>query len=309
MKKNNLKINYNLQSRYLIFNTLPKSIRVIITIMFLLLGFSIQLKSSILIGSIFILAASFLNIIRGINIKNPKTIDSQWERVTFSELYKIIDKIAEIKKWSSMLLPTKIAIIIVYGFIAFLPLLSLFSSNKTTFPLFINFHLLFIPLFLTGNRSIWIPSNIKLKIETLLECTKHPRLKDNPDTKIQPYLLVGKTKSQLNFPLDVKLMIELPKFSKDFLGIQIQASINSVGSKNYPYVYAVLISKRDLGLKMKDVLGKKIIHEYEKENEMDILVIRQYTTKTSGYHTDKNTINAIINEAIDTAYNLLKDTT
>mgnify|MGYP005839018801 CR=1 FL=1 len=304
--KNNLQSNNEkFILRYWFFNSLSKSIRSIITVLLLLCGFAIQLELSIFIGSILIIAASLLNIVRGINIKKPDAKKTEWEKATFSEINNILVKIKEIKKWSSLSLKTKITILYIYGFFSIPFIIAVLARYQFITIIFLDFNFLFIPLFLSGNRSVWIPPHIEIKVNTFLDCMQHPRIKNNPEIKIQPYILVGKLQNQSNFPLDVKLMIEFPKFSKDFLGIQIQVSINKVGTSNYPYVYAVLIAKQSLALNMKSTGYKKIIHEYHKQDEMDILVIRRYTTKTLGYHTDKKTIQEIIDNAFNTTENLL----
>lgn len=298
--------NEKLISRYWFFDSFPKSIRRIITVLLLLCGFAIQLKLSILIGSILIITASLLNIVRGINIKKPDAKITEWEKATFSEINAILVKIKEIKKWSSISLKTKISILFIYGLLCIPFIANILVNYQFINILFLDFNFLFIPLFLSGSRSVWVPPHIEIKVNTLFDCMQHPRIKNNPEIKIQPYLLVGKLQNQYNFPLDVKLMIEFPKVSKDFLGIQIQVSINKVGTSNYPYVYAVLIAKQSLGLIMKGTGVKKIIHEFQRQGAMDILVIRQFTTKTSGYHTDKKTIQEIIDNAFNTTENLLK---
>jgi len=87
---------------YLLFNDLPKTIRGIITFVLLILGLIIQIEASIKIGSIFIVLASLLNILRSAKIKEKTISKSDWERVTFKEFYKIKDKIEQIKSWQGI---------------------------------------------------------------------------------------------------------------------------------------------------------------------------------------------------------------
>jgi hypothetical protein len=298
-----------LQKRYWILNSIPKSIRRIITVILLLLGFAIQIKESIFLGCVFILAASFLNLIRGIHIKKPIIEDTEWEKATFVEFNKILEKVEKIKKWSGFSIQGKIVMLIIYAFFVCPVLFSVFSiaKNEMLFIFFLDLNILFIPLFLSGNRIIWVPPNIKLKVETLLECAQHNYLKGNNNIKLQPYLLIGKQRDKSNIPLDAKLMIEFNKAPKEFLGIQIQVSVNNVGDKSYPYVYAVIIAGKELGLNMKNRRSGNIVYEAEKQDEMDILVIRQFTTKTSGYHTNEYVVNEIINKAYLEAGELLKE--
>jgi hypothetical protein len=80
--------------------------------------------------------------------------------------------------------------------------------------------------------------------------------------------------------------------------MQIQVSINSVGSVQYPYLYNVLLAEKgfDFGKRLVrgsckglvKVFGKNMTIQVEKPEEVDVLVLRQTTTKTSGYHTNKS---------------------
>jgi len=296
---------------YLLFNDLPKTIRGIITFVLLILGLIIQIEASIKIGSIFIVLASLLNILRSAKIKEKTISKSDWERVTFKEFYKIKDKIEQIKSWQGISPGTKLFIIFVAGFLMFnfIPVIAKKIISSDLFSLLIiNFIILFIPMILSGNKAAWIPKDIEIKINAFLKIMNFTYLKESTDIRLQPYLLVGKLLGDKSLPLDAKLMIEFPKASKDFLGIQIQASINKVGSKSYPYIYAVIIAKQSLGLKMKDLhsLNKNIIFEASEQDEMDILVIRQRTTKTSGYHTDDDAVFNIIKQSLETARKLME---
>ncbi|OGF64817.1 MAG: hypothetical protein A2Y62_19465 [Candidatus Fischerbacteria bacterium RBG_13_37_8] len=297
------------QRVFLIYKTLPQSIRQVISASLLVIGFVLQLKASVFVGSIFILCVSLLNLTRGIKIKTPSTKSSKWERATFAEYVKILTKIQQIKKWRGTSTLTKVVLIILYCFFGLPSLIGAAVGLGQIFGIiFLDFNLLFIPLFISGTRSIWIPTHIQIKVETLLNIKELAPIKGNPEVKIQPFLMVGQSDIKESFPLDAKIMIELTNAPKDFLGIQVQVSINTVGSSNYPYAYAVIIAKQTLNLDMKNMFSThdKIVFEYEKQEEMDILVIRQFTTKTSGYHTTDAIIAAIIKQAFRAAAILLQ---
>ncbi len=299
---------------YLLFNDLPKTIRSIITFILLILGLLIQIEVSIIIGSIFIIIASLLNVLRSAKIKERKILKSDWERVTSEEFYKVKDKIEQIKSWQGISIEVKIIFVIMAGVIIFIYIPKWITiakeiANGELFPLIIiNFIILFIPMILSGNKRAWIPKDLEIKINAILKIMDFAFLKEATDIRLQPYLLVGKILENKSLPLDAKLMIEFPKAPKDFIGIQIQASVNNVGNKSYPYVYAVIIAKQNLNLKMKELhsFDKKIIFEASKQDEMDILVIRQYTTKTSGYHTDDAAIVNIVKQSLEAAKKLLE---
>jgi hypothetical protein len=97
-----------------------------------------------------------------------------------------------------------------------------------------------------------------------------------------------------------------------FLGVQVQISINSVEGRDYPYLYCVIIAKQEANIfnKKHDIIYSLqpnwITFEETVSEGVDVLVIRQYTTKTSGYYTNAKASNAIVNTAIAAARKLVE---
>jgi hypothetical protein len=298
------------QKTYLLFSSMPKFVRITLTLLILLIGFSLQLRDHLIIGSRCIIFASLLNILRMAHIKAKSVATQDWARVTFEEFNKAVERIKSMKKWEGFSTGGRITLVVVVTFLGFfiLPAMAAIFSTFMVL-LLVDFYLLFVPLFISGSRSAWIPENLELKINTLLRVCQLEFIRTHPNIKIQPYLLIGKEKTNSNFPLDTRLIIEFPKASKDFIGVQVQVSINKVGSTAYPYAYAVIIAKRTMNLPMKDKFSadKNIVYEYKVQDEMDILVIRQFTTRTSGYNTNDKVIAAIVSQAVGTSLQLLYD--
>ena len=89
-------------------------------------------------------------------------------------------------------------------------------------------------------------------------------------------------------PIDARFSIRLPNYPEGLYGLQAQINLNVVQGASYPYFYCVLAAKPGFGLsryKEKIKLDGKIICEYQEDSKAEVLVIRQYTTKKSGYHT------------------------
>jgi hypothetical protein len=115
-----------------------------------------------------------------------------------------------------------------------------------------------------------------------------------------------------------------------------------VQGKDYPYLYCVLIAKKDLGLldgyrnfikepssftdeisgvifklpilsEIGDIIGAKLaassrfVYEMNSDNEVDVLVIRQHTTRNSGYFTNTAAAGQIVFSAINLAEKLIQD--
>jgi len=293
---------------YVLFPSLSKSLRNILTLGVLIIGFSIQLNVSAIIGSSFIIFASLLNILHFASIKSKVPVKENWERVTYEEFNKVITRIQGIKKWQGFSTGGRITFVVIVTFICivfFIPLLAMLSRLGVL--ILIDFLILFVPLFISGSKSAWIPKDLEVKINTLTKINNFDFIKAYQDLKIQPYLLVGKEAKETNFPMDTRLMIEFSKAPKDFIGVQIQVSINNVKSTPYPYAYAVVLAKKsmELGIEKKSSADKNILFEHQVKDDMDILVIRQFTTRTSGYHTNDKTIADIVSQAIATSLQLL----
>jgi hypothetical protein len=81
---------------------------------------------------------------------------------------------------------------------------------------------------------------------------------------------------------------------------------HEVNGTSYPYFYVVLVAKKSFGLG--DAFNKfippaKIIKEFKIEGDVEILVIRQATTKTSGDHTGDKQMGDILAAGINLAEN------
>lgn len=105
-------------------------------------------------------------------------------------------------------------------------------------------------------------------------------------------------------PVDVRLTVSVPDAPPEFLGLQIQVVLNHVQGTPYPYLYAVVVAKENEGLL--PVFGriqppKGVIHERKTQEDVDVAIIRQHTTRTSGYHTKPAKSAKIIANAVEVA--------
>ena len=113
-------------------------------------------------------------------------------------------------------------------------------------------------------------------------------------------------------PCGVKLQFRLPSLGPDFLGLQVQVNLNNVQGSDYPYLYCVLVARPEL--KMLERLSappiiEKIVVEAQRKDDVHVLVVRQETTKTSGYHTKPADCRTIFLYALDLCRLLEKLTT
>ena len=120
---------------YVLFPSLSKSLRNILTFGVLIIGFSIQLNVSAIIGSSFIIFASLLNILHFASIKSKVPVKENWERVTYEEFNKVIARIQGIKKWQGFSTGGRITFVVIVTFICivfFIPLLAMLSRDGRT---------------------------------------------------------------------------------------------------------------------------------------------------------------------------------
>jgi hypothetical protein len=105
--------------------------------------------------------------------------------------------------------------------------------------------------------------------------------------------------------VDVKMKVDVKNHPKDLFGLYGQISVNNVKGQDYPYFYVVLVAKESAKLisnKLSHfILPADIISEFSEQNEAEIMVIRQYTTKTSGYHTDEGAVREIFRTGLKAA--------
>ena len=99
-----------------------------------------------------------------------------------------------------------------------------------------------------------------------------------------------RTSGQGEMPCDAKLVLRLDALGDAFLGLQVQVVLNNVQGSDYPYLYCVLVARPQLHILEPNAIAtppKGIVVEpkHQEADNVDIVVIRQETTKTKGYHT------------------------
>ncbi len=82
----------------------------------------------------------------------------------------------------------------------------------------------------------------------------------------------------------------------------MQVNINRVKGSDYPYLYCVLVARPALKLPKQirtDAPSNITIETDAKAADVHVVVIRQKTTKTSGYHTNDAACRVIFQYALD----------
>jgi hypothetical protein len=231
-----------------------------------------------------------------VKLTSPKGGKMVWTTATTTELDQLEDHLKRIERWQgigtlnwlpALLLPACFILLI---FIRF--------SGRSSILLW-DLVILFAPAFLTGNRSAWEPPGLRTKVKNLKELISTFPWKDYPDYSYHLQFAIRR-KLKGSYPTDVRLKIEKKTGPPDLIGIQGQYTINRVKGQEYPYFYVVILAKKGFDLKQKILGVGDWTVEFESDQEVDVCVIRQYTTKRSGYHTPLSTQVQILRSGIET---------
>ena len=293
-----------------IWKSLAYQKRIGLSALFILTGFVMQyVMASFFPGCVPIILGNLLLIVKGYDNRvtaKKFSPSASWEKVDkfkFSEVERLQQ---DMKRWDKSALDissplgffTLVAISAVIGFIYFKGFMKFDPSLQT---IAYDAVLLLVPHWVTGIRSTLTKSNLVLKIKKFKKLLSgSSSLLDGHD--VDYYMLLSGDDGKI--PDDVKIRISIKNHHEDFLGLYGQIVTNDVNGTAYPYFYVVLVAKKDFGLKKEYETyapPKKIIKEFKIEGDVEVFVIRQKTTKTSGYHTDDKKMESILRAGVKLA--------
>jgi hypothetical protein len=163
--------------------------------------------------------------------------------------------------------------------------------------------LLVLPQWFSGMRGIQRRGDLVLKATHVSQVLEGLSDADLRGGELSARLhMVGPDEERV--PDNFKLAVAYPDGPEGFHGVQAQAVINRVQGTGYPYFYACLVAQEGLGLLKKGrpaSLPDEVICETETKDGVDVVILRQQTTKTSGYHTKPDASLRILRTALDTA--------
>lgn len=292
---------------------MPYGKRVAVSFTLIAAGLVIQALTGIfLAGAPVLLAGSLLLCVRGYHNRvesgsfNP---DAAWENVDIQRLRDLQEIDKKMLRWNRSFMDVTnswgvITLILVVGPAFFSVVHHLEFGHGIFAPavemLLFNALTLLTPHWVTGTRRILRLPKLMVKVEALQALLDNAERMVKADQVTVMMLLKGKTK----IPEDVKLQIQIPDASKEFLGMYVQVVTNDVKGTSYPYVYVVLVAKRGYGLEQATIgiaPPKGVIKEYKEQDDVEIVVVRQQTTKTSGYHTKSSRASEIFTNGLNMA--------
>jgi hypothetical protein len=178
------------------------------------------------------------------------------------------------------------------------------NDMRVTVILAIDTAVITIPLWFSGMRFIMKQPNLAIKVKMILWLHGVFQEIKREGEEFRPALLLSRGKDDKSIPEDARFSVAFADSPEGFYGLQAQINLNLVQGTSYPYFYCVLAAKPGFGLskyREQIKLTEKIICEYQEDKRAEVLVIRQYTTRKSGYHTKERQCVDILTNALQAA--------
>ena len=288
--------------------------RMLIAFGLIILGFLLQWYSGEIFSGVIPLAAgNALLLVRGYDNRvefagfDPS---SQWQKVERDRLSQLKDFDRKIRRWDRSFIDISNGLGLATFLLLCLALFGLYVvfdlhyayRNLRVIP--VDMAILFLPHWFTGTRRILRLPGMLVKAEVLEKALDE--VKPEAQGLRTEVLMLLKGKARL--PEDIKVKIEPPDAPEEFLGLYGQVVINNVQGKSYPYFYVVLVARP--GLDLKRFKGrvrppKNLMAEYRRQDGVEVLVLRQRTTKRSGYHTSGETVRELLSFGLEQMRRLL----
>jgi hypothetical protein len=299
--------------RFHFAKSLSYNIRIGLAMVFLVSGFGVQLYyMKALYGAPLLFIGICLVLVKGydsrMRIKGFKQ-DPNWKTVSIEKIEEIEQLRKKNIKWDRDALDISswvgVLSLILIGSVAIVGALVLGELSKdfrVTAILAIDVAILMIPLWFSGMRLIMKQPNLAIKVRMVMWLHKLFRDRKRKGEEFKPALKLSRGKDDKTIPEDARFSVAFPDCPEGFYGLQAQINLNVVQGTSYPYFYCVLAAKPGFGLsqfKKKIPLAKRIICEYQEDERAEVLVIRQYTTRKSGYHTKEKQCIEILTNALE----------
>jgi hypothetical protein len=278
----------------------------------LVVGFGLQiLFMNAVYGAFFVLAGVVLVLVRGYDSRvrvKGFSLDPNFKTVSIDKIQEIELLRKRSRKWDIDALdisnPLGFFSLILIGGLALLAsvlLGSLANDIRVTIILATDIVIFMVPLWFSGMRFILKQPNLAIRVKVILGLYGFFKTIKLEGEEFRPALMLTKGDEGESVPIDARFSIKFPNYPKGFYGLQAQINLNVVQGASYPYFYCVLAAKPGFGLsryKEKIKPEGKIICEYQEDSRAEVLVIRQYTTKKSGYHTKDRRCKQILKVAL-----------
>lgn len=299
--------------RFHFAKNLPYNARIYLVLFLLVIGFILQLSyMNPLYGIPFLLAGIGLALVKGYDSRvrmKGFNLDPNWKNVSIEKIQEIERLRKRNKKWDRDALDVSNPLgFFSFFFLAALALITsvilgkLAKDTRVTIILAVDIAAIMIPLWFSGMKFILKQPNLIVKVRIILLLHELFESLKQKGEEFRPALMLSRDKDNNTIPVDARFSVVYPDSPEGFYGLQAQINLNVVQGTSYPYFYCVLASKPGFGMfqyKQEIKTSPKIINEYQEDSRAEVLVIRQYTTKKSGYHTKDRQCADIIKVALE----------
>ena len=250
-------------------------------------------------GALLLVLGNLLLLVKGYDNRLDRdgwSPELQWQPVEREKLGELLDLDRRMRRWDRSFMDITNA----WGLVAFFLLLvllfgawvALADSPMRILP--VDAAILLLPHWFTGTRRILRLPGLLVKAETLERVLREVHPESDGD-RVEVFMLLKGKEHPL--PEDVKIRLMPGDAPEEFLGLQGQVVINEVQGKSHPYFYVVLVARPGLGLK--ELAGEfnppeGLVKEFSSQEDAEVLVLRQRTTRTSGYHTGPERVRELL---------------
>lgn len=306
--------------KFYLFKKLSYTTRMLLYLGCIIVGLLLQIITvNIWPGVIILIFASLLILVKGLSAKPTpvsKRNEGSWVKTSMEKVHQIKQIKQSINKWDKDALDISnglgcVTFILVFAVISFIFVSIAAEVNESVAGIFIVDSIILIAsIWFNGMRTKGHQEILYIKTDIVIELEKHfERIKKHGENYV-PSMILAKNKEGKEFPTDCRFNIVFDKAPADYYGIQTQININDVSGASYPYFYCVITAKKDFGLgkyARRLVIPKGITVQFSKDEGAEVIVIRQHTTKTSGYHTKINTCKVIFEFCLNLARIVLEE--
>ena len=262
-------------------------------------------------GIPFLIMAVGLVLVKGYDSRarlKKFTPDANWTDVNMERLTQIEEMRKKNQAWDKDALDITngkgcVIFFLMLGAIGGLTFLTLMFTMDLvlTLTIPIDAAILLLPLWLTGLKFILNQPNLMVKVKLIEHLGKQFESLKKENEMFVPALMLTRDEEGQSVPTDARFTIKMEPAPDGFYGLQAQININLVQGNSYPYFYCVLAAEPGFGLQRFEASVRttdKVICEYQEDEKAEVLVIRQFTTKKSGYHTKKQACWEIMYSAV-----------
>jgi hypothetical protein len=189
---------------------------------------------------------------------------------------------------------------VLFGVIILIAILSILFSQvsvATGVRLLVFSGCLFLPAWLSGRRSLWSPSELRIKGRALEQAKTALAAAATRDFELVPMLALREGKRG-RYPVDARLMARpADTGDSEIIGIQIQVALNNVRGRDYPYLYCVVLAQPGYDFP-RIAEGRPWVYEYEDKDDVSYVVVRQYADNSGGWHTTPVIISELVGRAV-----------